>query len=101
MEWVSLSPLNTALGFRPTEVKSAGPSLSLTSVLLSKIVLFLLLLPVVIRAREGIPMVAWPRPGSAHVGELANAALSRIFSVDWVESLTSFPTAGPFLYLNL
>lgn len=46
-------------------------------------------------------MAASPRPGSAHVGELANAALSRIFSVDWVESLTSFLTAGPFLYLNL
>lgn len=82
-------------------MKSAGHSLSLTSVLQSKTVLFLLLLPVVVRAWKGILMAALPRPGSAHVGELANAALSRIVSVNWVESLTSFLTTGPFLYLNL
>lgn len=74
-----MSSLNTALGFRPMEVKSTGHFLSLTSVLQREIVL---LLPVIIRAWKGIPMAALPRPGSAHVGELAKAALSRIFKRD-------------------
>lgn len=98
MEWMSLSSLLLVLG---QQVKSAGHSLSLTSVLQRKIVLFLLLLPVAVSAWKGILTAASPRPGSAHAGELASAALSRIVRVNWVESLTSFLTAGPFLYLNL
>lgn len=82
-------------------MKSAGHSLSLTSVLQSKIVLFLLLLPVVVRVWKGTLIAVLPRPGSAHVGELANVALSRIVSVNWIESLTKLPDSWPFSALEL